>query len=322
MAAFNRSELADLNVFMTIIRRRSFRHAAHELGVTTSALSHTMRNLETRLGVKLLHRTSRAVEPTDAGTLLAEKLRQGFAMIQDGLDTLDLHRESPIGRLRLNVPRDAAALLLAPILGEFTNAYPQLRLDVIVEDAMIDIVAEGYDAGIRYGATVPQDMVAVPLTGTLRWIMVASPAYLARCGIPQAPQDLLQHSCIRMYLGDKTPYKWELGNGPRQQRIDVPGHFSAADTETIVNAALQGVGVAYCLSNRVQQELADGRLVEVMPDWACLGQPLCMYYSSRRQSQPGLRQLMDMIRLKTIGSSLMEQYIEPAPAGWPGRSEI
>ncbi|WP_426132598.1 LysR family transcriptional regulator [Pseudomonas sp. PWP3-1b2] len=300
MAAFNRSELADLNVFMAIIRRRSFRHAAHELGVTTSALSHTMRNLETRLGVKLLYRTSRAVEPTDAGSLLAEKLALGFATIQDGLDTLDLHREAPIGRLRLNVPRDAAVLLLAPILGEFTDAYPQLRLDLIVEDQMIDIVAEGYDAGIRYGATVPQDMVAVKLTGDLRWIMVASPAYLARRGTPQEPKDLLQHSCVRMYLGDKTTYKWELGNGARQQRLDVPGHFSAADTETVVNAALQGVGVAYCLSNRVQRELAEGRLVEVLPDWACIGEPLCMYYPSRRQSQPGLRQLIDMIRRETI----------------------
>lgn len=308
MPVFNRSELADLNVFMAIIRRRSFRHAAQELGVTTSALSHTMRNLETRLGVKLLYRSSRAVEPTDAGTLLAEKLSQGFATIKDGLDTLELYREAPIGRLRLNVPRDAAVLLLAPILGDFCAAYPQLRLDLIVQDQMVDIIAEGYDAGIRYGATVPQDMVAVPLTGALRWITVASPAYLARRGIPQAPKDLQQHSCIRMYLGDKTAYKWELGNGPRQQRLDVPGHFSAADTETIVNAALQGVGIAYCLSNRVEQELKDGRLVAVLPDWACIGEPLCMYYPSRRQSQPGLRQLMDMIRMKTIGTQLMEPH--------------
>ena len=308
MPVFNRSELADLNVFMAIIRRRSFRHAAHELGVTTSALSHTMRNLETRLGVKLLYRSSRAVEPTDAGTLLAEKLSQGFATIKDGLDTLELYREAPIGRLRLNVPRDAAVLLLAPILGDFCAAYPQLRLDLIVQDQMVDIIAEGYDAGIRYGATVPQDMVAVPLTGPLRWITVASPAYLARRGIPQEPKDLQQHSCIRMYLGDKTPYKWELGNGPRQQRIDVPGHFSAADTETIVNAALQGVGVAYCLSNRVEQELTEGRLVEVLADWACIGEPLCMYYPSRRQSQPGLRQLVAMIRLKTLGTPLMESH--------------
>lgn len=308
MPVFNRSELADLNVFMAIIRRRSFRHAAHELGVTTSALSHTMRNLESRLGVKLLYRSSRAVEPTDAGSLLAEKLSQGFATIKDGLDTLELYREAPIGRLRLNVPRDAAVWLLAPILGDFCAAYPQLRLDLIVQDQMVDIIAEGYDAGIRYGATVPQDMVAVPLTGVLRWITVASPAYLARGGIPKEPKDLLQHSCIRMYLGDKTTYKWELGNGPRQQRIDVPGHFSASDTETIVNAALQGVGVAYCLSNRVEQELKDGRLVEVLADWACIGEPLCMYYPSRRQSQPGLRQLIDMIRMKTIGTQMMESH--------------
>ncbi|MGY2288295.1 LysR family transcriptional regulator [Pseudomonas sp. SDO528_S397] len=296
MAAFNRSELADLNVFMAIIRRRSFRHAAHELGVTTSALSHTMRNLETRLGVKLLYRTSRAVEPTDAGALLAEKLTLGFATIQEGLDTLELYRESPIGRLRLNVPRDAAMLLVSPLLGEFTRAYPQLRLDVMIEDRMIDIVAEGYDAGIRYGATVPQDMVAVPLTGELRWVMVASPAYLARAGTPAVPKDLLQHSCVRMYLGDQTTYKWELGNGARQQRLDVPGHFSAADTQTVVDAALQHVGIGYCLEHRVKQELADGRLVEVLPEWACIGAPLCMYYPSRRQAQPGLRQLVEMIR--------------------------
>lgn len=296
MAAFNRSELADLNVFMAIIRRRSFRHAAHELGVTTSALSHTMRNLETRLGVKLLYRTSRAVEPTDAGALLAEKLTLGFATIQEGLDTLELYRESPIGRLRLNVPRDAAVLLVSPLLGEFTRTYPQLRLDVMIEDRMIDIVAEGYDAGIRYGATVPQDMVAVPLTGELRWVMVASPAYLTRAGTPLVPKDLLQHSCVRMYLGDQTTYKWELGNGARQQRLDVPGHFSAADTQTVVDAALQHVGIGYCLEHRVKQELADGRLVEVLPEWACIGAPLCMYYPSRRQAQPGLRQLVEMIR--------------------------
>lgn len=303
MAAFNRSELADLNVFMAIIRRRSFRHAAHELGVTTSALSHTMRNLETRLGVKLLYRTSRAVEPTDAGTLLAEKLAQGFATIQEGLDTLELYREAPIGRLRLNVPRDAALLLISPVLGEFTRTYPQVRLDVMIEDRMIDIVAEGYDAGIRYGTTVPQDMVAVPLTGEMRWIMIASPAYLARAGTPQVPKDLLQHTCIRMYLGDQTTYKWELGNGARQIRLDVPGHFSAADTQTIVDAALQDVGIGYCLENRVRRELEDGRLVEVLPDWACIGAPLCMYYPSRRQAQPGLRQLVDMIRLRAANLS-------------------
>ncbi|MGY2169438.1 LysR family transcriptional regulator [Pseudomonas gingeri] len=306
MAGFNRSELADLNVFMAIIRRRSFRQAAHELGVTTSALSHTMRNLETRLGVKLLNRNSRSVEPTDAGALLAQKLAQGFETIQGALDELDLYRHAPIGRLRLNVPRDAAKLLISPVLGPFMAAYPQLHLDLMVEDRLVDIVAEGYDAGIRYGATVPQDMIAVPLTGELRWVMVASPAYLARHPAPETPDELLRHSCIKMRLGNNTAYRWELGNGERQIRIEVPGMLTASDTQASIDAALAGIGIAYCLERRVSAELHDGRLYEVMPHWSCTGAPLYMYYSSQRQSQPGLRQLMDMIRLQNLGSQLIE----------------
>ena len=169
MPAFTRSELADLNVFMTIVRRRSFRHSAQELGVSTSALSHSMRNLEARLGVKLLNRTSRSVVPTDAGSALAAKLEDGFQVIGEALGELDAYRTSPVGRLRLNVPRDASRLLLGPVLRRFTEAYPDLQLELSVEDRMVDIVADGYDAGIRYGGTVPQDMVAVPLTGELRW---------------------------------------------------------------------------------------------------------------------------------------------------------
>ncbi|MPQ67878.1 MULTISPECIES: LysR family transcriptional regulator [Pseudomonas] len=296
MAAFNRSELADLNVFMAIIRRRSFRQAAHELGVTTSALSHTLRNLETRLGVKLLNRNSRSVEPTDAGALLAQKLAVGFATIQEALDELDRYRHAPIGRLRLNVPRDAARLLVSPVLGEFMAAYPQINLDLKVEDRLVDIVAEGFDAGIRYGATVPQDMIAVPLTGELRWIMIASPDYLARRGVPEKPADLLEHACIRMRLGDNTAYKWELGNGAQMIRLDVPGALTASDTQAVIDAALASVGIAYCLEKRVTRELEDGSLQEVMPDWSSMGAPFCLYYSSQRQSQPGLRQLMEMIR--------------------------
>jgi len=296
MAAFNRSELADLNVFMAIIRRRSFRQAAHELGVTTSALSHTLRNLETRLGIKLLNRNSRSVEPTDAGALLAQKLAVGFATIQEALDELDRYRHAPIGRLRLNVPRDAARLLISPVLGEFMAAYPQINLDLKVEDRLVDIVAEGFDAGIRYGATVPQDMIAVPLTGELRWIMIASPDYLARRGVPEKPADLLEHACIRMRLGDNTAYKWELGNSTQMIRLDVPGALTASDTQAVIDAALAGVGIAYCLEKRVTRELEDGSLLEVMPDWSSMGAPFCLYYSSQRQSQPGLRQLMEMIR--------------------------
>lgn len=296
MPAFTRSELADLNVFMTIVRRRSFRHAAHELGVSTSALSHSMRNLETRLGVKLLNRTSRSVVPTAAGQALADKLDTGFQSIREALSELDVYRAAPAGRLSLNVPRDAARLLLRPVLKRFCQSYPDIQLEITVEDRLLDIVADGFDAGIRYGSTVPQDMVAVPLTEELRWIVVAAPEYLARHGTPQHPADLLRHRCIRMRLGDNTHYKWELGNGVDAVHVDVPGPLSTNETDATVAAAVDGVGLAYCLEVRVADELRTGTLHAVLPEWASLGPPLCLYYPSRHQAQPGLRQLADMIR--------------------------
>ncbi|HBO4963194.1 LysR family transcriptional regulator [Pseudomonas aeruginosa] len=301
MPAFTRSELADLNVFMTIVRRRSFRHSAQELGVSTSALSHSMRNLEARLGMKLLNRTSRSVVPTDAGSALAAKLEDGFQVIGEALGELDAYRTSPVGRLRLNVPRDASRLLLGPVLRRFTEAYPDLQLELSVEDRMVDIVADGYDAGIRYGGTVPQDMVAVPLTGELRWVVAASPDYLARHGVPQRPDDLLRHACIRMRLGDNSFYKWELGDGERMVEVDVPGPFSVNESNTAVAAALDGVGLAYCLEVGIAEELRSGRLQLVLPDWTSMGAPFCLYYPSRRQPQPGLRQLMEMIRGDWLG---------------------
>ncbi len=301
MPAFTRSELADLNVFMTIVRRRSFRHSAQELGVSTSALSHSMRNLEARLGVKLLNRTSRSVVPTDAGSALAAKLEDGFQVIGEALGELDAYRTSPVGRLRLNVPRDASRLLLGPVLRRFTEAYPDLQLELSVEDRMVDIVADGYDAGIRYGGTVPQDMVAVPLTGELRWVVAASPDYLARHGVPQRPDDLLRHACIRMRLGDNSFYKWELGDGERMVEVDVPGPFSVNESNTAVAAALDGIGLAYCLEVGIAEELRSGRLQLVLPDWTLMGAPFCLYYPSRRQPQPGLRQLMEMTRGDWLG---------------------
>lgn len=296
MPAFTRAELADLNVFMTIVRRRSFRQSALELGVTTSALSHSMKNLESRLGVKLLNRTSRSVVPTLAGSALAERLEQGFQTIAEALAELDVHRDAPVGRLRLNVPRDASRLLLGPVLPGFFARYPDIQLEVAVEDRMVDIVADGFDAGIRYGGTVPRDMIAMPLTGELRWIVVASPDYLSRHGRPQVPEDLLHHQCMRMRLGDNSPYKWELGNGPQAIHLDVPGSLGANETDILLQATLNGLGLVYCLELRVAEELRSGRLEMVLPEWSSMGPPFCMYYPSRRQPQPGLRQLIESIR--------------------------
>jgi DNA-binding transcriptional LysR family regulator len=222
MPGFTRSELADLNVFTAIVRRRSFRQAAIELGLTTSALSHSMKNLEARLGVKLLNRTSRSVVPTTAGSALAEELERGFQLIGGALGNLDLYRGSPAGRLRINVPRDASRLLLGPVLPRFFAKCPEMQLEITVDDRLVDIVAEGYDAGIRYGATVPKDMVAVPLTTELRWVVVGSQDYLARHGRPKSPEELLNHDCIRIRIGDNSTYPWELGDGDKMQQIDVP----------------------------------------------------------------------------------------------------
>ncbi|AKJ69515.1 hypothetical protein PATSB16_38570 [Pandoraea thiooxydans] len=296
MPVFNRSDLADLNVFVTICRRRSFRLSAAELGVSTSALSHAMRNLETRLGVKLLNRTSRSVVPTAAGMALAEQLERGFHTIGEALDQLERYRGSPAGRLRLNVPRDASRLLLSPVLPAFFSAYPDIQLDITVDDHLVDIIAEGYDAGIRYGDTVPRDMIATPLSGPLRWVVVGSPAYVARHGRPARPEDLMHHACVRMRIGDNSLYKWELSNGQQALALDVPGAISANETDVAVDAALGGLALAYCLERRVAPDLQAGRLEIVLPDWAVAGPPMVMYYPSRRQTLPGLRQLIEMIR--------------------------
>lgn len=301
MSAFSRSDLADLNVFLTIARRGSFRQAAIELGLTTSALSHTMKKLEDRLEVRLLNRTSRSVALTPAGNELARALTDGLDTISNGLNALDAYRREPVGRLRLNLPRDAARLIVVPALEEFIRQFPQVHLDLVVDDRPVDVVAEGFDAGIRYGPTVPKDMVAVALTGPLRWVVVGSPAYLDAKSRPSTPRDLYSHSCIQMRIGDNSTYAWELGNEPNIVRVDGPGPIRVNETEAAVEAALRGVGLAYCLEMRVAAELKAGTLELVLPNWTSMGEPFCMYYPSRRQSPPGLRQLVDIVRRRHRG---------------------
>ena len=296
MPAFSRSELAELHLFVTVARRRSFRQAAIELGLSTSALSHAIKKLEERMGVRLLHRTSRTVVPTAVGEGLAAQLQQAFETIGVALGEVETFRTNPHGELRINVPRDAARMLIAPILPAFHAAFPQVNLVMTVDDRPVDIVAEGHDAGIRYGGTVPEDMVAMPLTLPLRWVVAGSPDYLARHGRPAEPADLMDHDCIGVRLGNNAIFKWELGNGDAMVRLDVRGPLAANETETTVAAAAGGVGLAYLLERRVSEEVERGRLEVVLPEWASTGEPFCAYYASRKQTQPGLRQLIDMIR--------------------------
>jgi DNA-binding transcriptional LysR family regulator len=296
MSLFDRIDFADLRLFMAIVRRHSFKAAAIELGLTPSAASHAMRRLEERLGAKLLNRTSRAVAPTDLGLELATRLAEGFDTIGMALQSLNAPGAARFGELRINVFADAAHLLIAPALPEFARQCPDVRITVVVEDRPIDIVAEGYDAGMRYGHNVPEDMVAVALTRPQRWIIAASPSYVGERGMPETIADLANHTCLQLLLGDNSSYRWELSEGTELQRLRVPGSITINDTATTISAAKSGLGLAYLLEARISEEIASGALRIVMPDHASPGEPFHIYYPSRRHGHPGMRALINIIR--------------------------
>lgn len=287
MDFFERIDLADLRMFTTIVRRQSFKSAAIELGVTPSAASHAIRRLEGRLGAKLLNRTSRAVAPTDLGLELASRLAEGFDAIGAALQSLSAPGAARFGELRINAFADAAHLLIAPALPEFALQCPDVRITVVVEDRPIDIVAEGYDAGFRYGKTVPEDMVALPLTGLQRWVIVAAPAYLKERGTPRKIEDLTQHTCLQLLLGNNSAFRWELSDGDKTLKLRVPGSITINDTATTIAAAKAGIGLAYLLEARISDEIRDGSLKVVLPCHASAGEPFHVYYDSRRHSHPG-----------------------------------
>ena len=269
--------------------------AAIDLGVSTSALSHRMRKLEDALGVRLLNRTSRALAPTEAGATLAASLSRSFLSIDEALSTLSRQRGLPVGRLRLNMLQDAARLLVMPALGRYAEAFPDMRLDIHADDRIVDVVAGGFDAGIRYGDRVPQDMIGVALSPPTQWIVVGTEALIAQVGAPQTPQALAALPCIEIQLGDGSAYQWELGNGATMLRVAVQGPLRANSTAQIVEAALQGLGFAYVLEHAVRDLLASGQLRCVLPDWVSEGPPFTIYYPSRH-SPPGLRELINLIR--------------------------
>jgi len=295
-AALSRSDLADLNAFRMVERLRSFTKAAVELGITTSALSHAIRNLETRLGVRLLNRTSRTVAPTEAGASLARRLNVGFQEIGDALDEVNRLRDRPAGRLCLNVLSDGARLIVGRYLPKFLSKYPEVEVEVCVDDRMVDIVAEGFDAGIRFGGTVPEDLVAVKLGADLKWVAVAAPRYLYHRPPLLEPEDLRAHSCIRMRTGQGVIYKWEFRQGNDYRVIDVPGQICVSETTLALELALAGTGIAYCLEDRVKEPLLNGALHVVLPDWSPVEPALCLYYPGHRRVPQGLRELIALLR--------------------------
>jgi len=292
----NRALLADLDIFVTILTHGSMKRAALELGVSVSALSHRMRKLEDQVGVRLLNRTSRSLSATVAGERLAKQLTAGLTTIDEALTSLARQRDNPAGRLRINVLQDAARLLVTPVLAQYSRAFPDVKLEIHADDLMVDVVAGGFDAGIRYGDRVPLDMVGVALSAPTRWVVVGSDALVDAVGLPSTPEDLLRLPCIEVELGDGNSYSWELGNDPTMTRLAVRGPVRANGTAQIVAMAIEGLGFAYVLETAVRRELQNGHLRVVLDGWASEGPPFTIYYPSRRQTPPGLRELINLIR--------------------------
>ncbi|WP_425961047.1 LysR family transcriptional regulator [Rhizobium nepotum] len=298
----NRADIADLTYFLAIARHRSFSRAAIEIGVSASALSHALKGLEGRLGVRLLNRTTKSVTLTAAGEALTAVIGEPFEVIDAAMETLNRFRDAPTGRIRLNVAVEAANLLLAPVLPAFAERYPDIELDIVASNRMVDVTDAGFDAGIRYGGTVPEDMIAQRLSADIRWVVAASPEYLDRFGVPDHPNDLLQHRCISSRLGDDRVYRWELERDGEELQIAVPTSITVDLAETGLIAVLGGVGLMYLPEPLVAPYVADGRLRLVLPNWASMGDGFHIYYSSRRQVPTGLRLLMDLVReLQPLG---------------------
>jgi DNA-binding transcriptional LysR family regulator len=291
-----RTDLADLETFIAIARTGGFRKAAALKGVSGSALSHAMRNLETRLGVRLFHRTSRSVTLTAAGETLLADLEPHFSGIKHAVDKLERFRKGPAGRVRITALRDASHLLLSKKLPSFIDKYPEIEVEIAVDDRFVDMVAEGFDAGIRYGGTVPEGMIAAKLTDELDWVVVGAPSYLDQHGRPRNPTDLLEHRCIRIRTGTDRIYRWELGDGDDTVSLDVPGALMLGDSELSIRMAVSGQGLFYCLRDRVAEELANGDLEVVLPEWASKGPGFHAYYASHRQVPSALRTLLDHLK--------------------------
>ena len=291
-----RAAVSDLSAFVAVATHRSFSRAAAELGLSPSALSHTVRSLEERLDLRLLNRTTRSVAPTEAGERLLERLRPALRDIDDALEDANAFRAKPAGRLRLNVPRSAALLLLAPVMTRFITAYPQMRLEITADDRLVDIVASGYDAGVRFGESVERDMVAVRIGPDLRMAVVGSPAYFRRHPKPLKPRDLHGHACIRFRLASGGIYRWEFEKKGEVLEVEVDGPLTLSDQQVMLQAALDGAGLAIVLESHARPHLKARQLVRVLADWCPPFPGYFLYYPSRRQVPAGLRAFIDMMR--------------------------
>ncbi|ENC9556124.1 LysR substrate-binding domain-containing protein [Aeromonas hydrophila] len=295
--AITRTDLAELAVFAAVARHQSFSKAALELGVSASALSHSLKGLETRLGVRLLNRSTRAVVPTDAGQRLLTQLLPTLSHLESALGELARHSDEPVGRLKISAPRGAIDELLAPVLIDYMVCYPRMQVEVVEQELMPRLIEDGYDAALFYGDLLPKEMIGVPLGPPQRYLVVASPAYLAEHGTPQHPRELTRHACIGYRLTPSHHYRWAFaGEEDAMLEIEVTGPLTTSTPALYLGAAEAGLGLAYCLEEEVSRQLAEGTLVSVLEPWCPTFVGFSLFYPSRHQLGNGLRALIDMLK--------------------------
>ncbi len=290
-----RNDLAELSAFATVAHERSFTRAAAQLGVSQSALSHSMRNLEKRLGIQLLARTTRSVSPTAAGTALLQDLAPALERIGNAVAETIKQRVRPAGRIRLIVPRTATEMVILPKLAKFVRKYPEIVLEVTSSNDPVDLIAGEYDAGVQLGEFIQRDMIAVPVTGEMRLAVVGSPEYFESNTIPRHPQDLKDHSCIGFRFSNSL-YRWEFEKGRKALTVSPQGPASFDDPDLVIQAVLDGVGIGTSMEATLAEMIAKGRLVQVLKDWCPPFPGYFLYYPSRRNQPAALAALVAALR--------------------------
>jgi DNA-binding transcriptional LysR family regulator len=304
--------LFELNAVAAISAHRSFRAAATELGISPSALSHAIAGLEKRLGVRLINRTTRSVALSQAGERFLARVSPALREIAGAIEDVNAFRDTATGTLRINAKERAGHLILRPIVARFLRRHPDMQVELIMEGRQIDIVAAGFDAGIRLAEAVPQDMVAVPCGPDSRFLVVGTPSYFQRASVPRSPSDLLSHQCIRRRMPGGSLYRWEFERRGEEMVVDVPGRLTLDNDGLMVEAALEGLGLAFVSDFWVAEHLAAGSLVAVLEDWTPPFPGLCLYYPRHRHMTAGLRAFVDLLREENKSSTTAKAA---APAG-------
>lgn len=295
-------DFVEFKAVLAVANHRSFRRAAAELGMSPSALSHAVSQLERRLGVRLFNRTTRSVAVSEAGEQFLAQVRPALAALNDAMTGLSAFRETPAGTIRINASEGAARIILAPVVMAFLRRFPDMRVDIVTNGKFTDIVAEGFDAGIRSAGDVPLDMIAVPCSPPVRFVVVGAPAYFAHHAVPLRPEELDEHECIRTRMPGGSLYPWEFQRGAQKVVITPQGTLTLDNENLMVAAAVEGAGLAWTSVWSVQEHIADGKLVTALEDWSADEAGLVLYYPSHRHIPAGMQALVDLLKKMTFGT--------------------